>query len=325
MYRFAFSLALALVLVLGLAACGNGDGMTPGGADADPNAPDADPNAPDADPNAPDASPGQYSTLITATWTRPPGDEDYRCARLTVTEDTYITAFRPLDPPGTHHAVVSLRDTPNAADGEYDCSVGDLEHSMLFASGVGTDDLQFPAGVAIKVTAGQQLHLNLHTYNTTDSPITATSGVQVKTIPVAQVQQEAEVVFGGTTTIFLQNNQNTQTVSGGCTFDQDATLLSIWPHMHQLGTHMKVVHQATGGDVTLHDEPFDFNEQLNYSITPTLVQAGEGIRVTCSYVNTSGGTVIFGDSSDQEMCFAGLYRYPATGAGLFSCSSGITP
>jgi hypothetical protein len=144
-------------------------------------------------------------------------------------------------------------------------------------------------------------------------------------VPASAVQQEAEVVFGGTTLIFLQNNQNTQTVSGGCTFQQDATLLSIWPHMHQLGTHLKVVHEATGGDVTLHDQPFDFNEQLNYAITPTLVKAGEGIQVTCSYVNTSGGTVIFGDSSDSEMCFAGLYRYPATGAGLFSCSSGPVP
>jgi hypothetical protein len=38
-------------------------------------------------------------------------------------------------------------------------------------------------------------------------------------------------------------------------------------------------------------------------------------------MNTSGSPINFGDSSDDEMCFVGFYRYPATGANLFSCIS----
>jgi hypothetical protein len=39
--------------------------------------------------------------------------------------------------------------------------------------------------------------------------------------------------------------------------------------------------------------------------------------VTCSYNNTTGAAVGFGDSSDNEMCFAGMYRYPAANSSLF--------
>ena len=50
------------------------------------------------------------------------------------------------------------------------------------------------------------------------------------------------------------------------------------------------------------------------------MQAGDEIRVTCDFVNNTGSLVTFGDSSDKEMCFAGLYRYPAANAGLFQCT-----
>ena len=304
-------------------AAANAADADPNAPDADPSAPDANPNAPDADPGAPDAAPGDFQTLIARDWTVDPGTETYRCTSLTVEQDMYISTFRALDPLGTHHTVVSLTESPVRADGDYNCSAGDLEHSMLFASGVGTDDLAFPSGVAIKVLAGQQLHLNLHLFNVSEAPISGTSGTEVKVLLATQVQQEAEVVFGGTLFISLAANPAPRTISGGCDFDQDATIMAIWPHMHQIGTHLRVVHETTSnGDVTLHDGAFDFNEQLNYAIAPTLVQAGEHIEVYCTYENTTGQIVTFGDSSSNEMCFAGLYRYPATGAGLFSCAAG---
>ena len=50
---------------------------------------------------------------------------------------------------------------------------------------------------------------------------------------------------------------------------------------------------------------------------------GSRIDVTCTYNNNTNPPVNipFGDSSNQEMCFTGLYKYPA-GGGLFQCSSG---
>jgi hypothetical protein len=50
------------------------------------------------------------------------------------------------------------------------------------------------------------------------------------------------------------------------------------------------------------------------------VKAGDQIRVTCTYLNTSGGPVTFGDGQFSEMCFSGLYRYPVLDEGVFHCT-----
>ncbi len=42
------------------------------------------------------------------------------------------------------------------------------------------------------------------------------------------------------------------------------------------------------------------------------------MQTTCSYVNNTGATVSFGDSSTDEMCFTGIYKYPA-GSNVYSC------
>ena len=42
------------------------------------------------------------------------------------------------------------------------------------------------------------------------------------------------------------------------------------------------------------------------------------MRVDCTHRNTTDKTVTFGESTLSEMCFAGLYRYPADGSS-FGC------
>jgi len=55
-----------------------------------------------------------------------------------------------------------------------------------------------------------------------------------------------------------------------------------------------------------------------YPITPVSVTAGQKLNVSCTWNNPQGnGPKTFGDGSDDEMCFAGVYRYPATGADAF--------
>lgn len=319
------SLFLFSVVALAVGCGDGGDGASidsgSTGADGALNGADGAVNGIDANQSAPDANvPTGFTALIQRSWTVPAGSEVYRCTRVTVQQDMYITTFRALSPLGTHHTVLSINANPSQPDGDYNCNAGDIAHSMLFASGVGSDELQFPAGVAIKVNAGDQLDLNLHLFNTSENPITDTSGTLVKTIPAGDVQQLAENVFGGQFAIFLQSMPGVdQVVNGGCTFSQDATVIALWPHMHQLGTHIKVTHQAAGGDNVKLDQSYSFNEQLNYLVTPFVVQSGERLDINCTYVNNTGSTVMFGDSSTAEMCFVGIYRYPATGQGVFDC------
>lgn len=306
-----FGLGLVLALT---PACGSDGGS---GADASNN-----PNVDGSTNPTVDASTGGFVELIAADFTIPAGEELYRCARITVTEDVYISSFRALSPLGTHHTVTTI-DTSGAADGEFPCSANTLSDQMIYASGVGTDVLEFPAGVAMKVSAGQKLLLNLHLYNTSEAPISGRAGTLVKMIPANEVEQEAEMIFTGTFIIALPAMQESS-VQGDCQYNTNATVMTVWPHMHQLGTHMKVdIVRAGGGMESLHDAPYSFEEQLNYPLTNTVqLNSGDRVRVTCTYNNDTMQTVFFGDSSTQEMCFAGMYQYPKTGMGLFCAEGG---
>jgi hypothetical protein len=67
--------------------------------------------------------------------------------------------------------------------------------------------------------------------------------------------------------------------------------------------------------VTLYDGPYDFFEQRQFAASLAL-KAGDSIQVECTYQNDTQRTVKFGESSLDEMCFLGVYRYPVAGEGL---------
>ncbi len=302
---------LAATMVLG---CGGGEDNTAGGADAA-----AAQDTPDAAPLAPG-----WSALIRSEFTRAPG-EGYFCQRLTVTEDLYINEFRAVAPVGIHHTVLTVLDNPTLPDGGTDCSAGDNAEHMIFGSGVGEGSMKFPTGVGMRVKAGQQLLLNLHLFNTTETAITGVAGTDIKVVPAAELENEAEAILMGP--VFnLKVPPGTSTQTGGCTMNGDVTVVFVGPHMHQMGTYMKVDAERAGeAPVTIHDGPYDFLEQKLYDVPALPMKQGDTIRVSCTYDNPSSVTVPFGDSSNDEMCFATIYRYPAFGAsfGQIICDSGL--
>lgn len=314
------SINFALISSLALMACGGG------------NSSGDDTSGDDIDAGGggnPDADNSGFTNLINRDYSIPAGEEIYRCIGIRVPEDMYITTFRASTPVGTHHTVLTIDDNPGGFFGtelgEYDCDVQALGLEMLFASGVGTDDLQFPDGVAIKVEAGRFLHLNLHLFNAGTSTLAGNSGIYVKVVPASEVENEAEMIFAGNMSFTIRKERNTpenpEVISGGCTFDRSATLMAYWPHMHQYAVHQKVTLTQGGVPNVLHDEPFGFADQVNYPIDPLIsISPGDSINVDCSYVNTTGQDIQFGDSSTAEMCFTGLYRYPKQAQFLFECA-----
>lgn len=270
--------------------------------------------------------PDGYTRLIGRTWSLPAPTsstpDEYRCVRFTVTEDMYITNIIAQAPAGTHHTVLTFAGSNGTSgpDGNQDdCGVGTLGRVMLYASGVGTSPLDFPTDVGVKVSAGQQLHLNLHLFNATDEPLAGDTAILVKSQPTPP-PQIAEMVFAGAFIFQIQPGQ-TFSKSGGCTASQPFKIFATWPHQHQLGTHHKFT-VTRGTDVTtLHDGAYTFSEQNYYLTTPEFsVEAGDKLSTTCTWMNTTNGTVGWGESSNQEMCFTGLYRYPALGEGVAKCT-----
>lgn len=260
---------------------------------------------------------GEYRPIIMANWSLPPPTsatpDQYFCADFTLQEDVFVTGFRMIAPSGSHHAVLSMAPSSGEPDHPgYACTARDNLMTFLYAGGVGTDDFVFPEGVGARLRAGQVLRLNVHTFNATDRDLSGTSGVAVTTVKA--VESEAEFKSLGPTQFTIPDDPAPFEVTGSCQVKDNLTVLNWWPHMHQLGTHMKI---EVSGEV-VHDGPFSFTEQVNY---PTLreLRPGDEIRVTCTYENDTGREVTFGDSSSDEMCFAGYYRYPLSGDAASYC------
>src|SRR5262245_35159551 len=95
-------------LLLGLFALvvvGCGNHGTPNPGDDDDGPPPADASTTPDSPPIPDG----YTRLIGRTWTLQAGQQDiYRCVRLTVPQDMYITNIMSQAPLGSHHAVLSI-------------------------------------------------------------------------------------------------------------------------------------------------------------------------------------------------------------------------
>lgn len=313
MRRTAFVFLVSGVL---LAGCGSsGDDDTGDDDDDDIVAPDADPSAPDADPSAPDASPGDWVTLLTGDWNLPAGTESYTCVYVTVDQDVWFDGVEAIAPLGTHHTVLSM-GPPQHADGVVGCTAVTNYNSMLYASGVGTDPFTFPEGVAMHVPAGNQLLLNLHLFNFSDTPLTGTSGNRVRTVNPADVQYEAASVLAGKA-LGLIVPPGESTSRGTCNMTGDTNIFAMIPHMHMLGTHMKVTLESSDmGNVVIHDQGYSFDQQfVDYTDPIVPMKAGDRMLVDCTYNNTTGGTVYFGDSSLAEMCFAITFRYPPVPGG----------
>lgn len=262
-------------------------------------------------PSGPPPSADGYSTLISGDWSLPPSTEKYVCVRLTATADTYVRSLRPVAPLGTHHTVLML-GAPDGPDGTVECNSA-LTKPAIYASGVGTQTLDLPSGVAVHVRPGQQLLLNLHLFNASDAEITGTSGIEILEAEPAAVQHEAGVVLiGKARGLTVPPNLSTQV--GRCTTPANVNVFALAPHMHTLGRHMKVSYANADGSGArvVHDQPYNFDEQRFGTIAPQLVtRTGGRITVECTYMNPTGQTVYFGESSTQEMCYALAFVYPA--------------
>ena len=258
-----------------------------------------------------------WRTLVEGAWQLAGGEEGYRCARLTATEDLYIKEFQPIAPLGTHHTLLSVNEEPTAPDGIAKCGANDNGHVTLLGSGVGEhySSGPLPEGVAYKIPKGSQLNLNLHLFNVRDKVLEGTSGVKIRTTSADKVKELAQVTLAGSVSLSIPTGMSTS--KGKCTLANAATVFAVSPHMHQLGTHLKATaKRASGAPVTLYDGPYDFNEQRQYPAEMLKLAAGDTVEVECTYANTTDRMVAFGESSLDEMCFIGLYKFPLTDDGL---------
>jgi len=283
------------------------------------------------------APPRHFEELLAYDWSVDPGTETYFCSYETLEEDLWVGDMRELAPTGTHHVVLSFADAGppdgvySSADPGAPVACNGLPYgNMVYAGFVGTDEFPMPERVAVRIPAGKQIILNLHLYNASDSPLSGHSGVEAVKPDPSAVTNEAEVIFSGSV-MTLTVPPGASTATADCTMANDETVFAVLPHMHRTGVHMttKAVH-GDGSTEVLMDQPYEFEVQRYLPVAPSVsLLRGEKLEVACSYENP-GPELHFGESTDAEMCFTLVYRYPAkaaaNGDGLaaLACDNGRT-
>ena len=301
--------AIVCAAACSLPACGNVSGAVPDAATADARL--------------------VLTPLITRSWTVNFGVfDEYACTSFVTDSDIYVHSFHFEEALGIHHVILSITDQPNIPIGDYDCSGANYDSKVLYADDGSTPDFALPNGVAMKIPAGSHINLLLHLFNATDSDISGTSGVLIGTMDEADITAQAEQIFVGTRSIAIPADGTPYTAQGGCTATYDYIVFGMWPIMHAAGIHQKVTVLAAGQTTPniLFNLPYVFSAQSFEILTKTSnlikISIGDQISTTCTYTNTTGAPIGYGESDTGEVCYTGLYRYPADGSDPFACAGG---
>jgi hypothetical protein len=302
---------LALVFALFAAACASdGAPREPGPAH---DTKDAAPAFQRSDAGARSASqgsqaPGLIKTatgwqLRTEAYAVNPGQERYVCYTAPVAEDMVISAISSPDNPMVHHFLLVEPQVPEQL-GSWECDVIlELTWSPLYAATHANSGLDMPRGTARTVKTGSQLLLQLHLSNTTDQLAYPSATVDIQKSNDANPTQVGLTLFGSTI-IHLSPGEKT-VVTSTCKTNQDLNLYAVLPHMHRTGTRL-ALEMATpdhGFETFYKRDPFSFDDQYFDPITHT-IPAGSSVRIDCSYANDTTRRVDFGESAEDEMCFA---------------------
>lgn len=161
-----------------------------------------------------------------------------------------------------------------------------------------------------------KLMIQWHHFNTTGTPQPDNSKVQICTVPQGARPNVGDVTHLGTENFnsFLGMPPGPNDFTTSCVNESggDAYVVGWMPHMHLLGINMKtVLKHADGSMETVFDKPFKFDYQVGYAQNPAVkVANGETLITTCSFNNTTGANVAFGQSTKAEMCYQFASYYP---------------
>jgi hypothetical protein len=242
-------------------------------------------------------------------------------------EDRWVqmSEFRPGSPAHVHHAVVYIR--PPDSEWLRHAPVGapftastlrdpverreahETTSDLLLVYAPGSSPERWPDGMAKFVPAGSDLVLQMHytTNGSTDEDQTSIGLVFAKAPPRQRV-------------ITLQLNNHALIIPPGAddfrvevqgTLPNDATLLSLFPHMHLRGKRFEydIVHDDGSVEVLLRVN-YHFHWQLSYRLAePRVLKAGTRLQAIAWYDNSKDNphnpdpekTVMWGDQTSDEM------------------------
>lgn len=250
-------------------------------------------------------------------------DDIYRCFILDpgLTEDAFVVGFelRLGQPEMVHHLTLYALDSEedetdaaalDAADPGpgYTCFGDSLVSSRWLVGAGGSDRGRLlPAGTGLRMSAGRKTVLQMH-YNRAHGTFPDQTAIDLQL--AASVPHEAFIHRVEDPDLELPPGEPAVVETDIEEVDEDFTLWGVWPHMHDLGTQLRVTANRPGGerclaqvdDYQFHWQQFSFYEQ------PVRVRAGDTLRIDCTYDTTSRDTTTsWGFGTADEMCIGFLY------------------
>lgn len=242
--------------------------------------------------------------------------DHYECFYFGVPWTDKLQALRVdplLDDKRVLHHWLLYQEPVSSLPGEHNSCLGTHPNATLVAGWApGGSPYVMPEHVGMQMPAGpdQVFVLEVH-YNNSAKHADALdrSGARVCATRTLR-ENEAATHWLGTDLILLPNGPGS--ARGVCRPKETAHILSVSPHMHKLGTHLKTIITREDGSVeALLDKPFNFEDQRIYTIPEEVVVGpGDTLDTTCTYDNNTGGLVTFGSATSQEMCYGFVVAYP---------------
>ena len=172
---------------------------------------------------------------------------------------------------------------------------------LLAGWAVGGPNLVAPEDVGFELPGpGKQINVQWHFYNSTGTPQSDASYVQICTVPKAMRKHIGSITWAGTEDLNgnvwaggegmppgQQSSFTTTCVPGraGLAADESIHIIGFEPHMHRIGKNMRTdVKHVDGTMETLFDKPFDFGYETHYYQDYEL-KPGEELVTTCSFDN----------------------------------------
>jgi hypothetical protein len=256
--------------------------------------------------------PGTIS-FTTGMFTLDPGEEAYRCQNFDNPfngVDTAVNRIVTDMTPGSHHLHIYNLIEGTSRTLEV-CTSADF-HALIHAAGTPHAETDYPAGMATKIKGSTGLRLQLHYINTTTDPIVGYATTKMSPVDISTIKDwVAELYFNriGLTVIPGMSSVTTNCIIPN--YYGAITLIGGGTHMHSRGIGETAV-SSTGAmlaNATTWDEP----PPITYN-PPVVLNPGDSINWTCTYNNTTGMTLTFGESvATNEMCIY-LARYYTTNA-----------
>jgi hypothetical protein len=201
-----------------------------------------------------------------------------------------------------HHWLLFQMTGP-AVDGSI--ALGNGTHggaNLVHAWGPGASPLYFDPDVGLPLSGDVGYELEAHMNNQTGAPGDDHSGAEV-CVTSKVPAHPADLVWVGTDSIAGTSATGSCTPTGPFPIH----VIAAQPHMHKLGSNMKVtVNHSNGMSEVVHDKVFSFDAQQYYVKNFQLMQ-GDTMTTECSY----SGFATFGTSTSNEMCYFFSVAWPA--------------